>query len=77
MNKKYHETVADLQKRKVAPDYIVGWASGFLGNPKVEQQRLTESYAAGYGDGANGNTDHVKNWSESKSANSAATLQKK
>ncbi len=68
MNKQYYETIADLQKRKVAPDYVTGWASGFLGNPKVEEQRLTESYQAGYDDGANGNTDQAENWNAPESA---------
>ena len=62
MNNQYYETIADLQKRDVAPDYIVGWASGFLGNPQVEEQRITESYKAGYGDGANGDTANAENW---------------
>ena len=62
MNNQYYETVADLQKQGIAPDYIVGWASGFLGSPKVEEQRITESYAAGYEDGANKNTDRAANW---------------
>ncbi len=66
MNQQYYETIADLQKRGVAADYVVGWASAFLGTPQVEEQRLTEPYQAGYKDGKNKTTDHAKNWQESK-----------
>lgn len=51
MNKEYYETISELQKRGVTADYITGWASGYLGSPKVEEQRLSEAYSAGYADG--------------------------
>ena len=62
MKKQYYETIADLQKQGVAPDYVIGWASGFLGNPKVEEQRITEPYKAGYDDGVNKNIVNAANW---------------
>jgi hypothetical protein len=40
MNKVYYETVDQMQKKKVDPEYINGWASGFLRNPKREEQRV-------------------------------------
>lgn len=71
MPNQYYDTISDLQKQNIAPDYIVGWASGFLGNPKVEEQRITESYQAGYDDGKNRNIDNAKNWTPPPVENSA------
>ena len=62
MNTTYYKTIADLEKRGVARDYITGWASGFLGNPKLEEQRVSEAYDAGYDDGKNKNSDNAKAW---------------
>ncbi|MGI9311350.1 MAG: Alvin_2107 family globule sulfur oxidation protein [bacterium] len=62
MNEQYHQTIRDLETQGVARDYILGWASGFLGTPKIEEQRITECYAAGYEDGRNKNTDNADNW---------------
>ena len=65
MRNEYYETVADLEKQGIARDYIVGWASGFLGNPKLEEQRITEPYTAGYQDGSNKTIANAVNWKES------------
>ena len=48
----YYETVDKLEKMGVDKDYIQGWVGGYLGNPKREEQRLTEAYEAGYEDGS-------------------------
>ena len=61
----YYETIASLEKQNTAPDYILGWASGFLGNPKLEEQRITDPYQAGYEDGVNRNTATAENWKAS------------
>lgn len=58
----YYETISTLESDNVAQDYILGWASGYLGNPKIEEQRLTDGYEAGYEDGQAKNTDNAKNW---------------
>ena len=46
-----------LEKMGVNPDYVQGWAGGFLGNPEREEQRVTDAYSAGYEDGQNQTTD--------------------
>jgi len=48
----YYETIDKLEKMGVDREYLQGWAGGFLGNPKREEQRVTEAYEAGYEDGA-------------------------
>ena len=55
----YHETLRQLEARGTDPEYIQGWAGGFLGNPVREEQRLTPAYEAGYGDGSNRHTEHA------------------
>ena len=62
MNPVYYETIDRMEKKSVDPEYINGWACGFLHNPKREQQRLNEAYEAGYADGLNGNTGSVESW---------------
>ncbi len=62
----YYDTITRLEQQQIARDYIVGWASGFLGNPKIEQQRITRGWEAGYADGRNKNTDHAENWKSEK-----------
>jgi hypothetical protein len=60
--KTYHDTVDAMEKAGVDPEYIQGWQGGFLINPKREEQRVTEAYEAGYGDGSEQNADNYKNW---------------
>ena len=48
----YYETIDKLEKMGASRDYILGWAGGFLGNPMLEEQRVTEAYEAGYEDGS-------------------------
>ena len=62
MTNPYYETIAALEKQGTARDYILGWATGFLGTPKREEQRLTEAYEAGYGDGVNKDTANAERW---------------
>jgi hypothetical protein len=58
----YYETVDRMQKKGVDPEYINGWASGFLHNPKREEQRVNEAYEAGYAHGMEKNTDGFEAW---------------
>jgi hypothetical protein len=51
MGSAYYEAIDRMEKQKVDPEYINGWASGFLRNPKREEQRANEAYAAGYAAG--------------------------
>lgn len=62
MDKMYYDTVDKLQKMGVAWEYIQGWTGGYLGNPKREEQRISEAYLAGYQDGQNKNTKNAKAW---------------
>lgn len=51
MRSPYYEAIDRMEKQNVDPDYVNGWASGFLHNPKREEQRLSEAYEAGYARG--------------------------
>ncbi len=62
MRNEYYQAINKLEKDGIAQEYVLGWASGFLGNPKVEEQRITEAYAAGYDDGKANNTANAASW---------------
>lgn len=58
----YYQTIDRLEKENISREYILGWASGFLGNPKVEEQRISECWEAGYEDGQSKSTENARNW---------------
>jgi hypothetical protein len=62
MDPMYYDTINKLEEMGADPEYIQGWIGGFLGNPKREEQRVTEAYEAGYGDGEERITENAKNW---------------
>jgi hypothetical protein len=62
MDKLYYETIDRMQKKGVDPEYINGWASGFLHNPKREEQRANDAYEAGYAHGREKNTGGFDAW---------------
>jgi hypothetical protein len=62
MDKIYYETIDRMQKQGVDADYISGWASGFLHNPKREEQRVTEAYKTGYAQGMEKNAGGFEAW---------------
>ena len=62
MNEEYFYTVAKLEKMSVSDDYIIGWQEGYQGSPKVEEQRITDAYEAGYTDGEKRTTDSAENF---------------
>jgi len=62
MNTAYYEAIDGMEKKGVDPEYINGWASGFLHNPKREQQRASEAYEAGYAHGLEKNTGGCDAW---------------
>lgn len=62
MDKLYYETIDRMQKSRVDPEYINGWASGFLHNPKREEQRANEAYEAGYAHGMDKNAGGFEAW---------------
>lgn len=65
MDKKtYYDTTVKMESVGVDPAYVLGWQTGFLHNPKLEEQRITEAYDAGYNDGKEGKTDGYSNWTK-------------
>ena len=60
MNDEYHQTLSKLEKDNVSRDYMIGWASGYLGNPRLEEQRVTEHWSAGYEDGSDKHTNNAE-----------------
>ena len=62
MGTAYYDAIDRMEKQKVDPEYINGWASGFLHNPKREEQRVSEAYDAGYAHGLEKNTGGFDGW---------------
>ncbi len=62
MTNVYYQTITELESGNISRDYILGWACGFLGNPKLEEQRITEPYEDGYADGQEKSTAHADKW---------------
>ena len=60
----YRQTIVEMEKSNVDREYIQGWIGGFMGNPKREEQRITEAYERGYEDGANHNASRFREWIE-------------
>lgn len=58
----YYEMMDEMEKAGVQEEYINGWAAGFLGNPEREEQKVTEAYEAGYGDGKEQKRDGYRAW---------------
>jgi hypothetical protein len=62
MNEEYYAAIDKMEKANVSREYIVGWASGFLQNPKREEQRVNDAYEAGYTDGEAKNDGNFDAW---------------
>jgi hypothetical protein len=60
MNQEYFDKVTELEKMNASQQYVLGWQEGYQGAPEVEEQRLTDSYNAGYEDGRNNNFENVE-----------------
>ncbi len=58
----YYNAVDKMQTMQVDPEYIQGWIGGYMGNPKREEQRITEPYEAGYEDGGNSDVSKFDQW---------------
>jgi len=58
----YYETIDKMEKAGVDPEYINGWASGFLHNPKREEQRANDAYDAGYAHGLEQDAGGFQAW---------------
>ena len=39
---------------------FIGWQEGYQGSPKIEEQRLTDAYEAGYKDGESKTVDNAE-----------------
>ncbi len=61
-NSEYYEAIDRMEKAGVDREYINGWASGFLHNPKREQQHSNEAYEAGYAHGMERNAAGYQAW---------------
>lgn len=65
MDKKtYYDTSVQMEKQGVDPGYILGWQTGFLHIPKLEEQRVTDAYEAGFNHGMEGVTDGFTSWAK-------------
>ena len=62
MGSPYYEAIDRMEKQKVDPEYINGWASGYLHNPKREEQRKSEAYDAGYAAGLEKKAEGFEAW---------------
>ena len=62
MNNEYFNKITELEKMNASDDYIIGWQEGYQSSPKVEEQRLSDAYEAGYADGENKNIDNAANF---------------
>ncbi len=47
----YYEGVKKMEEMGVNDNYIQGWVAGFLNNPEIEEQRITDEWESGYKDG--------------------------
>ena len=64
MDKTYYDAVTEMEKAQVNREYVLGWMGGYLQNPMREEQRLNETYEAGYADGNEGNTGNFAQWAK-------------
>lgn len=62
MNNTYYEAIDRMEKSGVDPEYINGWACGYLHNPAREQQRVNAAYEAGYAHGLERNSAAFESW---------------
>ena len=49
----YFNNVKKMETMGVDDNYIQGWIAGYLNNPEIEEQRITDAYESGYEDGKN------------------------
>lgn len=62
MDRFYYDAVTKMEQSNINEQYMLGWMSGYLHNPKVEEQRVTDAYEAGYEDGHEKNLENLDNW---------------
>lgn len=64
MDQTYYDTVSQMEKDGINAEYMDGWMSGYLRNPKREEQRINDAYEAGYADGENKTTDKMNEYKQ-------------
>lgn len=62
MSNTYYDAITAMEKAGVDPEYINGWASGYMLNPKREEQRATPAYEAGYEKGLAKDPKGFESW---------------
>ena len=62
MSNAYYEAIDRMEKSGVDPEYINGWACGYLHNPKREDQRVNDAYEAGYAHGLKRDVSGFQAW---------------
>ncbi len=62
MDRTYYDGVTRMEQLGVDDQYALGWMGGYLGNPEMEEQRITEAYQAGYVDGRAKTEERFENW---------------
>ena len=62
MSNPYYEAIDRMERSGVDPEYINGWACGYLHNPKREEQRSNKAYEAGYAHGLKRDTAGFQAW---------------
>ena len=60
----YYTAVDKMQKMQVDSEYVHGWIGGYMGNPKREEQRISDAYEAGYEDGESSNVSKFEGWTK-------------
>ncbi len=58
----YFENVQKMEEMGVDDNYIQGWIAGYLNNPEIEEQRITDAYESGYEDGKQKVSDNFSNF---------------
>ncbi|MBT3195480.1 MAG: hypothetical protein HOE35_00290 [Candidatus Ruthia sp.] len=58
----YFESVKKMEEMGVNDNYIQGWVAGYLNNPEIEEQRITDEYESGYEDGKEKSNDNFSNF---------------
>jgi len=51
-----------MEEMGVNDNYIQGWVAGYLNNPEIEEQRITDEYESGYEDGKEKSNDNFSNF---------------
>ena len=60
----YYNAVDKMQKMQVDSEYVHGWIGGYMGNPKREEQRISDAYEAGYEDGESSDVSKFEAWTK-------------